>query len=403
MTQIRLSARRKVWWMGAVLATLVAAGAAVTVFASKGGDAKKPADDKTAAVVLEFLPTEVTQPSRVSMPGQIEFSGPLVAPGTVIVRAKATGSLLSLNVGEGSRVKQGQVLGQLDLEELRYRVAERHAEVASAKAQLEQADRHYTASQGLAAQNFIASTALDTSRAAMEAARAKLLSAQAQLDTSQVTLRQAALVAPINGIVSKRFALPGEKLAPEQQVLSIVDLSRLELAGLVGTHEVSRLQPGMPVQVRVEGTEQPVEAHISRIAPAAEPGTRSIVVTLVLDNPQEQFRAGQYAVAKVALPDDAQRLSVPDTAISSSGGQEQVWLIEGDSLVRRIVTTGRHDNREGRVEILQGLTLNSQVLASRFDNLREGAKISVVAAKRKDPKLASATASAASASVSTGN
>ncbi len=383
---------RKSWKLGGIAAiVLLAGGAGVAVMASKGDGPKKPGDDKPQTV-LEFVPAEVTKPTLAAMPAVIEFSGPLVAPGTVVVRAKSNGTLLHLAVGEGSRVKAGQALGQVDLEELRYRIAERNASVEAMRAQMEQAERSYKANEGLAAKNFIAQTALDTSRAAYESARANWNAAKAQLDTSQVTMRQAALVAPISGIVAKRHALPGEKLAAEQQILTIVDLSRLELAGLVGTHEVSRLQPGMAVQVQVEGVDQPVQARIARIAPAAEPGTRSIGVTLVVDNPKELYRAGQYAVAKVVLPDDTRRLTLPMAAISSNSGQDQVWMIEKGALVRRIVTTGRSDALEGRVEILNGLKPEAQVLAARFDNLREGDKATVVAAK--SAKVASAAASA---------
>ena len=382
---------RKQWIYGGIAAAVLASGAGVAVFASKGGDAPKNPDADKAQVALEFVPSEVTSPSLASMPAQIEFSGPLVAPGTVVVRSKASGTLLTLAVTEGSRVKAGQALGQVDLEEMRYRVAERMASVESARATADQAERQHKVNQSLADQKFIAPTALDLSRASMESTRAQYLAARAQLDTSQVSMRQAALLAPINGIVSKRHALPGEKLAAEQQILSIVDLSKLELAGLVGTHEVSRLKPGMVVQVQVEGVDHPVEARISRIAPAAEPGTRSIGVTLALDNPKEAFRAGQYAVAKVMLADDQQRLTVPLTAVSSNSGQEGVWVIDKGALVRRIVTTGRRDLREGRVEVLNGLTPAAQVLAARFDNLRDGAKASVVASKAK---VASSAASA---------
>jgi RND family efflux transporter MFP subunit len=371
---------KKAWTAGG--ATAVVVGIAAAVWVSQGQSAAKPqAKGEDAKPALEFLQTEVVKPSLTALPGQIEFSGPLVAPGTVIVKAKSTGTLLNLAVGEGSRVHAGQVLGQVDLEELRFRIAERTASVEAMRAQMEQAERTHKANEGLAAQKFIAPTALETSRAAYEAARANWLAARAQLDTSQVTLRQAALVAPINGVVSKRHAVPGEKLAPEQQILSIVDLSKLELAGLVGTHEVSRLKPGMPVSVRVEGVDEPVQARISRIAPAAEPGTRSIGVVLEMANPKELYRAGQYAVAKVELPDDTQRLTVPLTAISSNSGQDQVWMIDKGALVRRVVTTGRSDAREGRVEILKGLDASAQVLAARFDNLREGDKAKVVAAK----------------------
>lgn len=377
---------------GIAVVVLLVCGAGVAVMASKGDGPKKPGEDK-AKPALEFVTSEVIKPTLVAMPAQIEFSGPLVAPGTVVVRAKSNGTLLNLAVGEGSRVKAGQALGQVDLEELRYRIAERGASVEAMRAQMEQAERSFKANEGLAAKNFIAQTALDTSRAAYESARANWNAAKAQLDTTQVTMRQAGLVSPINGVVAKRHALPGEKLAAEQQILTIVDLSKLELAGLVGTHEVSRLQPGMSVQVKVEGLEQPVEAKIARIAPSAEPGTRSIGVTLVLDNPKELYRAGQYAVAKVVLPDDTQRLTVPIAAISRNAGQEQVWMIEGGALVRRIVTTGRSDAREGRVEILNGLKPEAQVLAARFDNLREGDKASIVATK--SAKVASAAASSA--------
>jgi len=92
------------------------------------------------------------------------------------------------------------------------------------------------------------------------------------------------------------------------------------------------------------------------------------------------------------LPDDTQRLTVPMAAVTRNSGQEQVWMIENGALVRRIVTTGRSDAREGRVEILNGLKPEAQVLAARFDNLREGDKAQIVAAK--SAKVASAAASA---------
>ncbi|WP_458232385.1 efflux RND transporter periplasmic adaptor subunit [Roseateles sp. P5_E8] len=383
--------RKSVKLGGIAAVVLLVGGAGVAVMASKGDGPKKPGDEK-AKPALEFVASEVVKPVITAMPAQIEFSGPLVAPGTVIVRAKSNGTLLNLAVGEGSRVKAGQALGQVDLEELRYRIAERGASVEAMRAQMDQAARTLKTNEDLAARNFIAQTALDTSRAAYESARANWQAAKAQLDTSQVTMRQAALVSPINGVVAKRHALPGEKLAAEQQILTIVDLAKLELAGLVGTHEVSRLQPGMAVQVKVEGVNEPVEAKISRIAPAAEPGTRSIGVTLVLDNPKELYRAGQYAIAKVVLQDDTQRLTVPIAAISRNSGQEQVWMIEKGALVRRVVTTGRSDAREGRVEVLNGLKPEAQVLAARFDNLREGDAAQIVAAK--SGKVASAAASA---------
>jgi len=234
---------KRKFWVGGTIALLVIAGAGLAVAPRMGNGSK--GDDKKVAPPLEFTSAEVVKPALVTMPVTVEFSGPLVAPRTAIVRAKAPGTLLSLNVAEGSRVKLGQVLGEIDLADLQSRVADRAASVEVAQAALAEAERQHTANVGLAAQNFIAATALQTSQAKLDSARAQLKSAQAQLASARVGLKEATLVAPISGVVAKRHIVPGEKVSNEQQVLTIVDLSTLELAGSVGTHEVSRLAPGI--------------------------------------------------------------------------------------------------------------------------------------------------------------
>jgi membrane fusion protein, multidrug efflux system len=377
----------RAWWItgGALLAAAsVATALAVTSFGKK--------DDKPPEPTLEFAPREVVQPARVTLAQRVEFSGPLVAPQTATVRAKAGGTLLTLAVAEGSRVKAGQVLATIDGTEVATRIAERAAMVESARASMAQAERMHANNQRLAEQNFISPTALDQSRASLDAARAQALAARAQLDTVRAVSRDTRVVAPIAGIVAKRHAVAGEKVSAEQNLLTIVDLTALELAGTVGTHEVSLLAPGQPVAVRVEGVAAPVAGTIARIAPAAEAGTRSIGVTIALPNPNETLRAGQYALASVELADPQPRLTVPVTALSSSAGQDHVWLIENGTLARRAVTVGRRDAREGRVEVLAGVTADSQLLAARFDNLREGQKAVVLASKT--PSVAAAAASA---------
>jgi multidrug efflux pump subunit AcrA (membrane-fusion protein) len=148
----------------------------------------------------------------------------------------------------------------------------------------------------------------------------------------------------------------------------------------------------MPVQVRIEGTSEPVAGRLARIAPAAEPGTRSIGVTVALDNPRETLRAGQYALARVVLADAAPRLTLPLGAVGSTSGQDHVWVIEKGALMRRSITTGRRDDVRGRIEVLNGLAPEAMVLAARFDNLREGDKAAVV--NRPPGPSASASASA---------
>jgi RND family efflux transporter MFP subunit len=380
---------RKQWLIGGGVAIIVASIAVAVVSRAKSGEDAK---DKKPEVTLEFTPAEVVRPLMAAMPERIEFSGPLMAPQTAVVRAKAAGTLLTLAVAEGSRVKAGQVLGTIDLSDLQSRAAERSAGVESAQARFIEAERIHKSNEDLANQHFISANALESSRATLEAARAQLKSAQAQLATSALGIREAALVAPISGVVGKRSVVPGEKVSAEQELLTVVDLKELELAGVVGTHQVSMLRPGQKLGVRVEGSNEAVEGRIDRIAPMAEAGTRGIRVVVVMSNPQEVFRAGQYASALVLLDDASQRLTVPQAAVGQASGQDFVWTLEKGALVRRIVITGRRDTSTGRVEVTQGLNADTRVLAARFDTLKEGAPAKIVA------KGAGAIAPAASAS-----
>lgn len=359
-------------------------GHAADAQAAAKADAPKP---------LEFTTKEVVRPQLLPMDAALEFSGALVAPQTAMVRAKANGTLLSLDVAEGSRVSAGQRLGTLDLADLTARISERSAQLEAARAMLVQAEKVHANNQRLAEAQFISPTALDSSKATLDSARAQFNAAEAQVTTARISLREAALVAPIAGIVAKRFVVPGEKVAAEQQLLSIVDLRQLEMAGSVGTHEVSQLSPGMPVQVQVEGARTPVQGTLARIAPAAEAGTRSIAVTVNIANPQETFRAGQFALARVTLRQEAPRLTVPVGAIAAASGQEYVWTLEQDKLLRRTVTTGRRDTARGLVEVVDGLKPEVPVLAARFDNLREGAPAKIVTAVAQATMAASAPAS----------
>ncbi len=387
---------RKPWLVGGGVAIIVVAIAAGVSIRAKSKDDSK---DKKPEVTLEFTPAEVVRPLLAAMPERIEFSGPLMAPRTAVVRAKASGTLLSLSVAEGSRVKAGQSLGTIDLADLQSRAAERSAGVDSARARMAEAERMHKSNEDLANQKFISANALESSRATLEATRAQLKSAQAQLGTAALGIREAALVAPISGVIGRRNVVSGEKVSAEQELMTIVDLKELELAGVVGTHQVSLLRTGQKLAVRVEGAAQPVEGRIDRIAPMAEAGTRGIRVVVLLSNPEEVFRAGQYASALVSLDDVSQRLTIPAASVGQASGQDFVWTIEKGALVRRLVITGRRDAANGRIEVTQGLTPDAQVLAARFDTLKEGAPAKIVA-KGAGSGMPAASASAASAKAS---
>ena len=120
--------------------------------------------------------------------------------------------------------------------------------------------------------------------------------AVAMLDVSKVSLREAALVAPISGIVAKRHVVPGEKVTVEQTLLTIVDLTA---SGWPAWWARTRCRAwaGHGGAGAGRGDAGPVVGRLARIAPMAEAGTRSIGVTIALDN-RRNLRAGQYVGAR---------------------------------------------------------------------------------------------------------
>lgn len=377
--------KRVGWALALVVGLLASGGGAWAVW---GRDAKPKEDKKAEEKPLQFTAAEVTRPTKGAMAQHIEFSGTLIAPQSAVLRAKVGGTVAGLAVAEGARVQAGQVLARIDAAEMASRMAERQAMVAQAAVSLAQAERTHANNQQLGQQQFISPSAVEQSKTTLDAARAQLQAARAQQDTMRVATRDTVVTAPFAGIVAKRSVVVGEKVSPEQAMFTVINISQLELAGQVGTHDIAMLNAGQPVSLKVEGWPEPVSGVLARIAPAADAGSRSIGVAVAVPNRDERLRAGQFATAAVTVPDSVERLTVPQTAVVQAGGQDAVWVIDKGALARRVVTLGRSDSKAGRVEITQGLTADVQLLAVRFENLKDGGKAIVGTA----PALAAASA-----------
>lgn len=303
------------------------------------GEQQKSIDLTTSLVVKESLG------SRLRVPGVIN------APETGIsqVRIRAPGFVERVSVRQtGVRVSRGQTLAWIYSPEI-YRAQE----------------EFLVASQWRAASD--AGTPMPGVPDMVPAARRSLellgLSG-ADIDSIARTgkpKRAVPVRAPSSGYVTRFSAVLGSRADPEMVLYEIADLSSVWVIGSVHERDMPQLRTGMEARFSLSGREQDeVKARIDLIEPILDETTRTAKVRLVLKNPEDKLKPGQFGEISFELP-VTEGLFVPRDAVIRTGEHAYVYLIAGEERFEpRSVSTGM--TREGRIQILEGLREGDRVV-----------------------------------------
>jgi len=252
------------------------------------------------------------------------------------------------------------------------RVAAREADVQAAKAQLVWAGKNREQQKALLEKSFISQSAFDNIQSNYDVAAAKLRAAEADLVVAQKSLGDAVLVAPFAGTVSQRHAQPGERVALDAKVVSVVDLTRLELEAPVPPAAIGQVMVGQPVSFRVEGFgDRAFAGKIERINPSATAGSRSISVYAVIENKDGMLRGGMFAQGSLTLAHVDSAIAIPASAVREEIGQTYVYAIDDGKVKKKNVKVGPPDFG-GRVQVLEGLVQGDRIVRVNLGALREG-------------------------------
>jgi RND family efflux transporter MFP subunit len=357
--------------------------------------AASSASSAPAVAPVEFAAADVVTLQPATLARTIPLTGTLRPVQQALVKTKVAGELRELAVREGVPVRRGQVVGRVDPLEYEVRVRERDAQLKSAGSQLDQAKRTLENTRQLHEKSFVSQSALDQAQSAWEVAAGNRDAAAAQLALARKALADTALISPIDGIVAERFAQPGEKLPVDGRVMSIVDLSRMEIEAPVPAAEVGAVRVDQPVELRIEGVAQRQVGRIVRIAPSTQAGTRSVPVYISLENRDPSVRAGLFAQGSLSVETREGVIAVPQTAVRDAGGRNFVYAIVDGRIVERDVRLGLRDDSHGtaRVEVLEGLAAGDRIVAANLGALRVGAPVRIAPA----PGTGDASASAGTA------
>jgi RND family efflux transporter MFP subunit len=369
--------KRPVFWI--ILAVcLLAAGVGAAVMKKQAQKAALPAPAAARApAVLEFLPSDVTLAKPRDLRQLLPLSGSLRAVNQVSVKARVAGEVRDVLVREGEAVNANQVLLRMDTAEHQARVDQARGALLAARGQLEIAGKTRDNNKALLDKGFISRNAFDNAESQFDIARANVESAKGALDVAQKALGDTVIRAPISGLISSRTVQPGEKVSPDNRLLDVVDLSQMELEASVPAGDIMNIALGQEVQVKIEGLPAPLPGKVARINPSTQPGSRSIMAYIQIDNPQRMLRVGMFGEAQLTLAKKPGVLTVPQSAIQADAGSTYVYAIENGRLLRKPVTLGLSgdDGEGGAVEIVGGLDNGAQVVKTNLGNLPTGAVV----------------------------
>jgi RND family efflux transporter MFP subunit len=347
------------------------------------------------AVVVEHGPLEQRR----------ELVGTLEATAEIVVAPKVGGRLDRITVDLGDRVQRGQVVAELDDEELAQAQAQAKADLAVALARKVAADnalaigeRNLERVAGLRRRGIASEEELDSTTAAKLRAEADVAVAASEITRAKAALRGAevrkgytrVVVDWSDGaqerVVAARHVDDGTMVAANTPLLSVVGLDPLVVAVHVTEQDYGRLSPTLPVVLTTDAYPgEEFTGHVARIAPVFAPQSRQARVELEVPNPDGRLRPGMFVRVAVVLERIESATIVPRDALVPHGDGHAAFVVGGDGHTAslRPVTVGVSDGE--RVQVW-GVEAPERVITLGQALLHDGAAIVLPEAATATPE-----------------
>lgn len=334
--------------------------------------AKKSRQGTVVSVIAEH-------PKRQTVVPKIRFSGTLSPIWQADVAAKVDGRIERVLVQEGQAVAAGDDLVVLEQKDMSAAYLAAEGAYVDARTNLEKTAMDLERYEKLLADGAVSREAVDNLRFANANAAAKLDAARGALDAAQSKLGGTTVSTPRAGIIQKRYYQEGYYAKVGTALFNIADISTLLAKIDVPEGYVASVAPGGAVDFVIPsmaGDDKTARGTITRVAPVADSASRTFEAEVSIDNRDGRLKGGVYADAVITTKAKPNVLTVPFSAIVMRDDQRTVYVIEDDTAVRRVITTGYIG--DDLVEILDGVTENDLVIAGGQNKLREGSKVKVV-------------------------
>jgi multidrug efflux system membrane fusion protein len=352
----------------------------------------------------------IARPVQRKISDYVEYTGRTVAVNSVDVRARVTGYLVQMPFEEGSEVRKGDLLFEIDPAPYKAMVEQAQAQLVLNQASFKLAETTYARDRSVAgkATGAVSQQQLDQDRAAVDEAQARIKASQASLDYYKLNLSYTRVLSPIDGMVSRYYLTLGNLVNQDQTLLTTVvsldpiyayfDVDQLTIERVRdlinrGTIPMQR-RADIPVflGLQAEGDRFPHEGKLDFVNNQLNPSTGTLAARAKFDNPRPEngvrlMSPGMFVRIKVPIgpPHDAKL--VIDRAIGSDQGRKFVYVVDQDNIVQyRPVTTGSLQEDGLRV-IVSGLEDSDWVVVGGLPLVRS--KMQVKTQEIEMPTLAS--------------
>lgn len=370
-------------------AALLGGGWALRASRQDGGSASAGAGGSAAPVAVEAAPVE-----RGPIEQRRALTGTLEATAEIVVAAKVGGRLDRITVDLGDPVQRGQVVAELDDDELVQGRAQAKADLAVAQARkvaadnaLQIAERNLARVEGLRRRGIASEQELDTTRAAKLQAEAERAVAASEVTRAKAALRGAEVRkgytrvsvdwsdGAAQRVVAARHVDEGTMVAANTPLLSVVGLDPLVVAVYVTEQDYGRLHVDQPITLQTDAYPgEEFSGHVARIAPVFATESRQARVELQVENPQGRLRPGMFVRVRVVLAREDDAALVPREALVPHGDGQAVFVLSDDGATVRLqsVTTGLDDGQ--RVQV-HGVEPPARVVTLGQSLLHDGAEV----------------------------
>ena len=329
----------------------------------------------------------------------LNATGYVVAQRKAAIASKATGRLEWLGVREGSVVKAGELIARLEqrdvaaqLQQAAANVGVAQANVGQVQAELRDAELAFGRARDLRARNFVAQAQVDQAEARMVKARAAVVSAraaeraaEAARQAAQVAVAQTEIRAPFDGVVLTKHANVGDLITnfsaaadSKGAVVSMADMSTLEVEADVSESSLSKIKPGQPCEIQLDAfPELRFRGEVSRLVPTVDRAKASVLTKIRFIDPDP--RVLPEMSAKIAFLSEAldaarrqPRVAVHGEAVVAEGGASAVFRVENGVAKRVSVTPGA---KIGDLVELSGVAPGDTLVLRPPASLSDGAAV----------------------------